>query len=1053
MPLYSGFSRVLLPLLALALLAGTLNAQGDQEAKRAAAKQLLNDGMRLRAEGSRESLEAAISKFEQAQPIFHSLNDTLSEALVVLAIGRTYGDLREYQKYLDYSTQALALFRTAGDRKSEAIALNNIASVHYELGDRQKALEYFGQALALSRVLNDRRNEALTLDNIGSVYSSLGDRRKALEYATQALPLYRAVNDREGEANSLNNIGLLYAILGEAQKAFDYYSQALAIHRAVHDRNGEAVTLTNIGSAYSNLGEQQKALDNYTEALALFRTVGDRKYEASTLNNIGKVYHEAGESEKALDYLAQALKLKQAIHDQAGEADVLSNIGAVFSELGEHQQALDYYMQALPIRRAVGDQSGEATTLGNLGMVYRDLGDRQRALDYFSQALPLHRSVGDRDGEAITLDNIGDSYDALGDKQKALDYYGQALSLLRLTGNREIEAGVLGNIALIERNAGNLLAARKNVEAAIAIIESLRTKFINQELRTSYFAKVQGYYEFYIDLLMRLHKLNPKAGHNAEALQASERARARTLLEILAEANADIRAGVDLELVERERALQQQINAKAQEQTKLASYQTREQRAALAQEIESLTNELQQIQTRIRQTSPRYAALTQPQPLHAEQIQLLLDKDTLLLEYSLGDERSYLWVVSQSSIASYELPARDEIEGLARQTYALLTNPAQWNGDTLESLRSQAKRVPRRSDGKRTLESKSNGTGTASSPEAAARLSEVLLGPVAAQLGNRRLLIVGDGVLQYIPFVALPELGGGDPPAARGKPYHPLVFDHEIISLPSASTLAVLRQEFRDRKPAEKTLVILADPVFEKDDERVTKAKARANSTGGAPIARNRELPLGLERAVTDVGLRAEGLRIPRLPGTRDEAKQILALVPVAQARQALDFAASRPTATSGDLSQYRYVHFATHGLLDSAHPELSGIVLSMIDEQGNPQDGFLRAHEIFNLKLPAELIVLSACETGLGKEVQGEGLVGLTRGFMYAGAPRVVVSLWSVNDLATAELMARFYRGMLKDKLPPAAALRAAQISLMNEKRWESPFYWAAFTLQGEWR
>jgi CHAT domain-containing protein len=166
-----------------------------------------------------------------------------------------------------------------------------------------------------------------------------------------------------------------------------------------------------------------------------------------------------------------------------------------------------------------------------------------------------------------------------------------------------------------------------------------------------------------------------------------------------------------------------------------------------------------------------------------------------------------------------------------------------------------------------------------------------------------------------------------------------------------------------------------------------------------------------------------------------------------------LDFAASKPAATSGTLSQYRMVHLATHGLLDSEHPELSGVVLSMVDEKGTTVDGFLRLEDIYNLNLPADLVVLSACQTGLGKEMRGEGLIGLTRGFMYAGAPRVVVSLWSVDDRATAELMKRFYRAMLVDKLRPAAALRSAQMELRNESQWSPPYYWAGFVLQGEWK
>ena len=168
---------------------------------------------------------------------------------------------------------------------------------------------------------------------------------------------------------------------------------------------------------------------------------------------------------------------------------------------------------------------------------------------------------------------------------------------------------------------------------------------------------------------------------------------------------------------------------------------------------------------------------------------------------------------------------------------------------------------------------------------------------------------------------------------------------------------------------------------------------------------------------------------------------------------EALDFAASRETATSRELEQYRIVHFATHGLLDNEHPELSGLVLSLVGPDGNPRDGYLDLEDVYNLTLSSDLVVLSACETGLGKEVHGEGLIGLTRGFMYAGASRVVASLWNVDDIATSELMSEFYKAMLRDGRPPAAALRQAQLAMWKQKRWSDPYYWAAFTIQGEWK
>ncbi|MGH2416478.1 MAG: CHAT domain-containing protein, partial [Microcystaceae cyanobacterium] len=327
--------------------------------------------------------------------------------------------------------------------------------------------------------------------------------------------------------------------------------------------------------------------------------------------------------------------------------------------------------------------------------------------------------------------------------------------------------------------------------------ENLRTKIVSQELRASYFSSVQDGYKFYIDLLMQLHKQQPSQGYDALALQASERARARSLLEILTEANADIRQGVDPALLERERTLQQQLNARAELQHKLLSGpHTEEQEATLKKEIADLLSQYREVEAQIRQTSPRYAALTQPQPLSLQEIQQqVLDSDTLLLEYSLGEERSYLWAVTPTTISSYELPKRSEIEDAAKSFRTLLTEPS---------------------------------TPPATLAQASAALSQMLLGPVAEQLGQKRLLIVSDGALQYVPFAALPEPSTSQDSNQNQKP---LLVQHEIVSLPSASTLAVLRRDFAGRQPAPKKMVVLADPVFDSSDERV-KTPSAGNAAG-----------------------------------------------------------------------------------------------------------------------------------------------------------------------------------------------------------------------------
>jgi CHAT domain-containing protein len=263
-----------------------------------------------------------------------------------------------------------------------------------------------------------------------------------------------------------------------------------------------------------------------------------------------------------------------------------------------------------------------------------------------------------------------------------------------------------------------------------------------------------------------------------------------------------------------------------------------------------------------------------------------------------------------------------------------------------------------------------------------------------------------------------------------------LIAEHEVVSIPSASVLAIIRREMEGRQRAAKSIAVLADPVFEEEDPRVEEAK-KGNSSGKTPATRAADAEHSeLMRAIRTMNFPDARFGFVRLPFSRYEADGIIALTPGGTGFKAIDFDASRDLAKSRELSQYRIVHFATHGMLNSERPELSGLVFSLLDREGKPQDGFLRLHEVYNLQFNADLIVLSACETGLGKEIKGEGLIGLTRGFMYAGAPRVVASLWTVDDLATAELMKLFYQRMLKDGLPPGAALRAAQLEMSGQER-----------------
>jgi CHAT domain-containing protein/predicted negative regulator of RcsB-dependent stress response len=952
------------------------------------------------------------------------------------------GTLEDKKKSIEKYHEALDLYRRASDRGSEAETLSKIGEVYDSLGEMQKALEKYNEALPIMRAVGARRSEADTLNNIGVVYDLLGEMQKALEKYNEALLIIRAVGDRRREADTLNNIGWVYRSLGEMQKALEKFNEALPISRAAGDRRGEAVTLGNIGVVYRSLGEMQKALEKYSEALPIIRAVGDRGREADILNNIGVVYESLGEMQKALEKYNEALPIMRAVGDRVREAITLSNIGAVYSSLGEMQKALEKYNEALPIMRAVGDRVREAITLNSIGTVYRSLEEMQKALEKYNEALPIRRAVSDRRSEAQTLHNYGEVYYTLGEMQKALEKFKEALSIRRAVDDRYGEAETLLWTARAEQKQGNLTHARQIIEQAVGIVESVSSEIYSQNLRTSFFANKQEFYEFYIDVLMQMHKQSSTASFDALALVVSERARARSLLELLAEARADIRQGVDNSLLERERSLRRRLAVRAAAQASLLNRKhTPEQAESAAKEIASITTEYEELQGKIRASSPRYAALTQPQPLNLAEIQQqVLDPETLLLEYSLGENASYLFVVSQRSITSHQLPKRAEIEAATRRVRELLTAPQPQPGDT------EAKYQARIKEARESYWTK------------AAELSRMLLGPVASQLGRKRLAIVADGALQYIPFAALPAPSlENDEGRNSGPEPQPLFVEHEIVNLPSASTLATLRRETAGRKPAEKSLAVLADPVFADDDTRVRRNAGKAGSKEKTRSADSDETDIVFQQMVRsgrETGvIGAEGA-FGRLINTRREATAILALVPERERKQALDFEASRATALRPELGEYRIVHFATHGMLNNVHPELSGIVLSLVDREGQPQDGFLRLQDIYNLKLSAELVALSACQTGLGKEIKGEGLIGLTRGFMFAGAPRIVASLWKVDDRATSELMKRFYQGLLgPEALRPAGALRQAQLSIWKQKQWRAPYYWAAFVLQGEWK
>jgi CHAT domain-containing protein/tetratricopeptide (TPR) repeat protein len=958
-------------------------AEPDDQ-KRITAERAGSAGDKLRAEGTGPSRHEAVTQYEVALTVWTDLADQPRQADTLSSLGRVYYDLGDTNNALEFWNRELTVRHALGHPDDEGNVLGSIGTVYSRLGDRQKALDYFSQSVEKLRAAGDKVNEGTALSSIGNTYYGLGQVRKALEYYEQALPLQHGVGSPSAEGATLGNMGIAYSALGQPQKALDYSRQALQLALSAGDLDGQAATLTSIASLYWQLGDWDHALENQKSAVELTKKSGNRSFEAMILNNMGTTYRG----------------------------------------LGDLDSALKCHEQALPILHDVG-LPNEATALQNIGHVYRDQGEFQKAIDYYQQALKLYQARGNRRAVAQDLADTGEASLLLGQTGQALENWGQALPLAHASGDRILEASILTGMARAHVTEGKLDEAQAALDSALAMTESLRTAWVGADLRASYSSTVRDRYQLQIELLMLQH-------HDSQAFEASERARARSLLELLSESHADIRQGVDPALLTQEQSLETDLRLKSEQRI-------RSQNAALDKDIEALTVQYREVEAQIRTRSPRYAALTQPQPLTLEEMQKqILDPETLLLEYSLGEDRSFLWAVTSNSFHTYELPGRAKLETAARLAYTQMSSLAGGEGRQ----------------------------------RAALALSHTLLGPVAAELGKKRLVVVAEGALQYIPFAALPIPTN----AASSNPGVPLVADHEIVSLPSASTVASLRRETQGRAPAVKLAVVLADPVFSRDDPRVMQAgggvsgnvtptpssdhatsnpRSKSSSSASSSVSESASSSDDLERAeLSQRSAKESGLPgFDRLRASRREAETIVELAGKNNAVEELDFDSSRETATSDALGQYRIIHIATHGLLNSRNPELSGLVFSLVDRQGKPQNGFLEAQDIYNLKLGADLVVLSACQTALGKEIRGEGLVGLTRAFMYAGVPRVVASLWKVPDQATTELMQKFYRGILQQGLQPAAALRAAQFSMWKQPRRSAPYYWAGFTLQGEWK
>lgn len=1083
-----------------------LRAMSKADEERILARQNFIAAQTIAEQQKPESYQQAIDKYLCAANFYINAGDLNRAAIIFYNVADIYlNNLKDKSKALVYYNESLGLCKKANNKYGEATVLHNIGYVFRLMNDFEKAYQYYNKALFIAKeTLHDGYDQAVTIYNIAVLNDALkGNTKEAINLYRQAINLfekekqfnlcgivcnklidiykrensvenqlktydeqkdfYLLCNDRKQVAHTISAKADAYKLLYDKDNALRNYEEALKLYKQLNDKDNECTILNNIADLYQTFGENYKALDYYKQALLVLPN--QSKLRPLLFGNIGLTYSYTLDYEKSILYLNDALNGYQKLLDANPNdkelmfklAIVKSNLATVYSNLGHDEKSLYYNVEILEVFKLLGKKNNEAITLNNLAgnylrfnqiekvkelylsslRIFKELNNKkgqaisltklgdmelksanyQEAILLLNESLSLRQSILDKVGEVYTRNLLGKCFQALKNDEEALSNYKQSLVISRELSDKASELVTLYNLACFEQSRKNLLQAIDFIESAIKIIESTRAKLFNKDFQSSFFASNQKCYSLYIDLLMSLYSKSMETRYNTQAFEISEKARARTLLDLLRNINAQTYAGVSPELVKEQMELENQVSSLAEKivKTKNRSY-TKEELESLEKTYAQSKAKLEILETEIANNNPNYKHLTRPTPLTLKQIQeKVLDSNTVLLQYSLGENSSYVWVVNDKENFSYKLPKRQEIEAVSDKIYSLIT--ARNSQEDFETVKEKMIRVKQADEDYAKL---------------SFELSKMIIAPIEKHLTNKkRLLLCLDGKLNFVPFAALP--------LTTTSSFTPLVINYEVSSSPSASTISLLREQLqlKENNISKSKILVVADPIFTSQDIRISKS------------IRNDNQQL-TEQTINLLGVRGD-FKFDRLPFTRKEAEGIKTVFG-GQVTELLDQNANKENIKHSDLTPYGALHFATHSITDNEHPEFSSIVLSMVDEKGQAKPGFLTTSDIFKIKTSAQVVTLSACSTALGKEKQGEGIIGLTRAFMYSGTPRVIATLWNINDEATAEFMVSFYQ-YLKQDMPPNTALRQAQLTALKKDKLKSPYYWGAFILQGEFK
>ncbi len=1004
-------------------------AQTTQDRK-AEAIRLLQQGIQQQ---QTSQFEAAIESYQQALGIYRAIKDRQGQGWSLGSLGSAYDSLGNYAKAIEYHQQALVIDQEIHDRQAEGADLGNLGLAYQHLGDYAKAIEYQQQQLVIAREIHDRQNEGSALDNLGIAYNFLGNYAKAIEYYQQALAIDQEIHDRNREGTALNNLGVAYKDLGNYTKAIEYAQQALMIAREIHDLKGEGMALGNLGIAYKSLGNYVEAIKYAQQELVIVQELHYRQGEGSALGNLGLAYQSLGNYAKAVEYAQQWLAIARETHNRRDEGYALGNLGLAYLSLGNYAKAIEYEQQVLMRSRVSLDRMSEGAALGNLGIAYGVLGNYAKAIEYEQQWLEIARAIHDRQGEGHALSNLGNAYDSLGKYVKSIEYYQQSLVIAREIHDRQGEGAVLGNLGNAYDSLGNYAKAIDYHQQLLAIAREIHDRqgegAALGNLGRTYdslgnYAKAIEYAQQSLTIRREIHdRQNEGFALNnlgAALLKSGDLSAAeKTLLEGIVVWESLRQRGVGsndsnkVSIFESQArtysALQQVLIAQNKPNAALEIAERGRARALVDLLVQRATEATDSKADETDKAKPPSAATAPPSIAQIQQTAKA--QNATLVEYSIiyddfkidGKQQSkesaiYIWVISpngQITFRSVDLKPLWQQQNLSLAE--LVTNSRKGIGVFDRGDRSDIE-IALTPDGLHRLHEQQS--------RYLHQLHHLLIEPIADLLPkdpNDRVIFMPQESLFLIPFAALQD-----------KTDQYLIQQHTISIAPAIQVLNLTHQQ---RQALSLTNALNALVVGNPSMPTVSIPGADA--------------PLDLAKF--------------QLPGAEKEA------IAVAQTLNTAAFIGKQATkkAMMQQMPTARIIHLATHGLLDDFKGlGVPGAIALAPDGNGQPNDGLLTANDILGLKLTAELVVLSACNTGQGK-LTGDGVIGLSRSLIAAGVPSVMVSLWSIPDAPTAGLMTEFYTNWQLKKLDKAQALRQAMLTTL--KTHPNPRDWAAFTLIGE--